>query len=69
MYEIVWIGSPEDVAERIDKLRSELNCQHVTIWPNPGLIPYARVRRGIELFAGRVIPMFATDAASKAAPH
>jgi alkanesulfonate monooxygenase SsuD/methylene tetrahydromethanopterin reductase-like flavin-dependent oxidoreductase (luciferase family) len=58
-YEIAWIGSPEDVAERIDKLRSELNCQHVTIWPNPGLIPYAKVRRGIELFAERVMPKFA----------
>ena len=57
-YEILWIGSPEHVIERIDKLRSEINCQHVTIWPNPNYVPYRDVRRSIEMFAERVIPAF-----------
>lgn len=68
-YEMLFIGSPDFVAERIDKFRSELNCQHVTLWPNPGFVPYEKVRRGIELFAERVIPRFegpATRAAERA---
>ena len=47
-YELLWIGSAEFVIERIEKLRSELNCQHVTIWPNPGLIPFKPVLKSIE---------------------
>ncbi len=58
-YEILFIGSPDFVAERIDKFRSELNCQHVTLWPNPGFVPFKKVLKGIELFAERVMPRFA----------
>ncbi len=57
-YEILFVGSPDFVAERIDKFRSELNCQHVTLWPNPGFTPFDKVLKGIELFAERVIPKF-----------
>lgn len=60
-YEMLFIGSPDFVAERIAKFQSELNCQHVTLWPNPGFVSYEKVRRGIELFAERVIPQFPTD--------
>ena len=62
-YEVLLIGSPDFVAERIDKFRSELNCQHVTLWPNPGFVSYEKVRRGVELFAERVIPQFDTEVA------
>ena len=55
--EIIWVGSPEYVAERIDRLRTELNCAHVTIWPNPVGLPYNKVMHSLELFAERVIPM------------
>ena len=57
-YEILFVGSPDFVAERIDKFRSELNCQHVTLWPNPGFTPFDKVLKGIELFAERVVPKF-----------
>ena len=60
-YEMLLIGSADFVAERIDRFRTELNCQHVTLWPNPGFVPYKKVRRGIELFAEKVIPQFETD--------
>lgn len=63
-YEISWIGSPDYVAERIDKLRSELNCQHVTIWPNPGFVPFKDVLKGMELFAEKVMPRFSSEAAA-----
>ena len=57
---MLWIGSPDFVAERIHKFHEELNCQHVTLWPNPGFVPFEKVRRGIELFAEKVIPQFET---------
>ena len=56
--EIIWVGSPEYVAERIDHLRTELNCEHVTLWPNPVGLPYKKVMHSLELFAERVMPMF-----------
>ena len=67
-YELLWIGSAEFVIERIEKLRSELNCQHVTIWPNPGLIPFKPVLKSIEKFAERVIPYFETSPETTDAP-
>lgn len=56
--EITWIGSPDYVAEKIEKLQSELDCQHVTLWPNPGFVPFEAVYHSLELFAERVIPRF-----------
>ncbi len=57
-YEVLAVGSPDFVAERIHKFREELNCQHFTLWPNPGFVPFRKVLRGIGLFAERVIPQF-----------
>ena len=55
--EIIWVGSPDYVAERIDKLRSELNCQHITLWPNP-IVSFEATQRSLELFVERVMPRF-----------
>ena len=55
--EMIWVGSPDYVAERIDHLRSELNCQHVTLWPNP-VLSFESTQRSLELFAERVMPRF-----------
>ena len=60
-YEILLVGSPDFVAERIHKFHDELNCRHVTLWPNPGFVPFRKVLRGIELFAERVMPQFKTE--------
>ena len=57
-YEILWIGSADFVAERIHKLQEELSCEHVTLWPNPGFVPFEKVLRGMELFAEKVMPQF-----------
>ena len=61
-FDILWVGSPEHVVERIEKLRAEINCQHVTIWPNPPKVPYRDVLRSIGMFSERVIPAFETSA-------
>lgn len=51
-------GTPEEVAEGIEKWRSELNCQHVTLyWALPHLT-YAEVMRSLYLFAEQVMPRF-----------
>ena len=55
--EIIWVGSPDYVAERIDHLRSELNSQHITLWPNP-MKSFEASYRGLELFAERVMPRY-----------
>ena len=59
-YEMLWVGSPDFVAERIAHLESEINCKHVTIWPNAPLVPYTKMAHSIELFAERVMPQFET---------
>ena len=56
--EIIWVGSPDYVAEKIEHLQSELDCQHVTLWPNPGFVPFSTVYHSLELFADKVIPRF-----------
>ena len=60
-YEMLLVGSPDFVAERIEKYQSEFNCQHVTLWPNPGFVSFEKVLKGIDLFAEHVIPRFSTN--------
>ena len=60
--EMIWVGSPDYVAEKIDHLRSELNGQHVTLWPNP-IASFEASQRSFELFAERVMPLFQKEEA------
>ena len=55
--EMIWVGSPDYVAEKIDHLRSELNGQQVTLWPNP-IASFEASQRSFALFAERVMPLF-----------
>ena len=55
--EIIWVGTADYVAERIEHLRTELNCQQVTLWPNP-VLSFEATQRSLELFAERVMPRF-----------
>ena len=64
--EIIWVGSPDYVAEKIAHLQEELDCQHVTLWPNPGFVPFSTVYHSLELFNERVIPQFERE--SRRAP-
>jgi len=60
-YEMLLVGSPDFVAERIEKYQNEFNCQHLTLWPNPGFVPFKKVLKGIDLFAEKVSPRFSSD--------
>ena len=57
-HDLIWVGSPDYVAEKIEKLRSELNCDHVTIWPNISFLSFEEQMRSLYLFAEQVMPRF-----------
>ncbi|HJU27582.1 MAG TPA: LLM class flavin-dependent oxidoreductase [Candidatus Binataceae bacterium] len=49
--------TPEACAERLLRLRDELNVGRIIGWFNiGGMVPHARVMRGMELFAAKVMP-------------
>ena len=52
------IGSPENVSEQIERLRSEANCQHIALFLNIPLLSYEQVNRSLRLFADEVMPQF-----------
>ena len=60
--DVILVGTPETVAEKIERLQNELNCRHVTLWPNPSFLPFEKVYHSLELFAERVIPYFENKA-------
>ena len=52
------VGTPELVAEGIERWHSELGCEHVTLfWPLP-FLTYPEVMRSLYLFSEQVIPRF-----------
>ena len=57
-HELILVGSPDSVAESIQRLRSEINCQHFALFLNfPGL-SFEQVMRNLELFGEKVMPQF-----------
>ena len=54
------VGTPATVAAELLALRN-LGIQHVIAWLNFGDMPYARVRRSMELMAQEVIPLVVED--------
>jgi alkanesulfonate monooxygenase SsuD/methylene tetrahydromethanopterin reductase-like flavin-dependent oxidoreductase (luciferase family) len=58
MAEALMIGTPEEVARKIDKFRTEYTCTHFVMATQlPGLDP-ARTTRSLELFAREVMPRY-----------
>ena len=52
------VGTPDTVAEQIERYRTELNCQHIALFLNfPGL-SFQQVMRSLTLFTEQVIPRF-----------
>jgi len=63
-HDLVLVGSPDHVADQIERLRSELNCQHLVLFLNfPGL-SFEKVMRSLDLFGEHVMPRFQTTGAS-----
>ncbi|MCH7996932.1 MAG: LLM class flavin-dependent oxidoreductase [Chloroflexi bacterium] len=52
------VGTPEFVVEEIERWRTELGCEHVTLfWPLP-FLTFPEVMRSLYLFSEQVIPRF-----------
>ena len=57
-HDLIMVGTPDTVAEQIERYRMELNCQHIALFLNfPGL-SFRQVMNSLTLFAEQVIPRF-----------
>jgi flavin-dependent trigonelline monooxygenase, oxygenase component len=57
--DIVWVGTPEDVIERIEQTRAVCTgLTEVAITANPGGFEHWKAIKTQELFADRVMPHF-----------
>jgi alkanesulfonate monooxygenase SsuD/methylene tetrahydromethanopterin reductase-like flavin-dependent oxidoreductase (luciferase family) len=66
--DIVWVGTPEDVIERIEQTRQVCEgLTEVAITVNPGGIEHWKAIKTQELFADHVIPHFTGDSEAVAA--
>lgn len=63
----LWIGSPEDVAEKMAKYTSELNCEYFGIWHSISLVDFDKTKRSLDLFGDKVMPLLEKYAQSKPA--
>ena len=55
---LVCIGTPDTVAEDIQRLRESVNCDHMTLFLNfPGLT-FEKTMKSLTLFAENVMPRF-----------
>ena len=67
--DIVWVGTPADVIERIEAVRDVCEgLTEVSITVNPGGFAHWQAIKAQELFADRVIPHFRTAAVEEAEP-
>ena len=54
------VGTPEQVAEKIDKMKHMYDPDGIICWFNTGgMIPHEEVRTSMGLFAEEVMPHFA----------
>ena len=57
-HDTVLIGTPDTVARQIERLRDEVNCQHLALFLNiPGL-SFDQTKNSLRLFATQVAPRF-----------
>ncbi len=65
--DIVWVGTPEDVIERIEAVREVCDgLTEISITVNPGGFDHWTAIKNQELFAQRVMPHFKAGAATPA---
>ena len=61
-HDIVWVGTPDYVAEKIEKSREEVGLQHIMLaMPFFGL-PFEKVLSSLSRFGEHVLPRFETSA-------
>jgi hypothetical protein len=61
--DIVWVGTPDDVIERIEAVREKCEgLTEVAITVNPGGTEHWKAIKAQELFAAHVMPRFRATA-------
>jgi alkanesulfonate monooxygenase SsuD/methylene tetrahydromethanopterin reductase-like flavin-dependent oxidoreductase (luciferase family) len=58
------VGTPEHVAEQLERFEDELGCRHLALYWALPLLRYEQVLGSMELFADKVMPRFAAEAAT-----
>ena len=56
---LLLIGTPNSVAEQIERLESELNCEHLALFLNVPLLSCEQVTRSLRLLGEEIMPRFA----------
>jgi hypothetical protein len=66
--DVIWVGTPEDVIERIEAVRDVCEgLTEISITVNAGGFEHWQAIKAQELFASRVMPHFAGEGAVEAA--
>jgi len=58
-HDLIILGSPETAVKKIERLRDELNCQHIALFLNVPGLTFEQVKNCLRLFGERVMPRFA----------
>ncbi|PIC63236.1 LLM class flavin-dependent oxidoreductase [Sporosarcina sp. P13] len=51
-------GTPEQVTEKIQELKDELNLQNLLLWVNLSGLPHEKMMKSLKLFTEKVMPNF-----------
>ena len=62
---LLLIGSPDSVAEQIERLSSELHCEHLALFLNIPLLSHEQVTRSLRLFGEEIMPRFSAPSGLK----
>ena len=60
-HNVIMIGTPDHLAEQLDRLNREINFQHFQIFPSIPFISFEQYMKSIELFGTEVVPRFSDN--------
>jgi len=56
--EVIWVGTADYVAEKIEKYRAEINLQHLMLVQQFPGVPFEDIMSSMSKFSEHVIPRF-----------
>jgi len=56
--EVIWVGTADYVAEKVEKYRTEINLQHLMLVQQFPGVPFENIMSSMSKFAERVMPRF-----------
>ena len=60
-YELIWVGTADYVAEKIEKQRQLIGMKHIMLLQQFPGIDYQKILKSMTLFSENVIPRFGAD--------